>query len=63
MLGKKCLICIPHEPTILAVIGLDDFAINAITNLFFHGRLKIPEMYSEPNQTSKMELFAKIVNG
>ena len=45
------------------LIGLDDFAINAITNLFFHGRLKIPEIYSEPNQTSKMEHFAKIVNG
>ena len=27
----------------------DDFNIKAIANLFVHGRLEIPEAYSEPN--------------
>lgn len=39
-----------------------DFAINAIANIFVHERLNIPELYSEPSQTSNMELFAEIVN-
>ena len=42
---------------------LYDFTINAVANLFVHERLKIPEVYSEPSQTSKIELFAKIING
>ena len=39
-----------------------DFAINAIANIFVHERLNIPELYSEPSQTSNMKLFAEIVN-
>ena len=41
---------------------LDDFSINAVANLFIPERLKIPEAHSEPSQTSKMELFAEMVN-
>ena len=41
---------------------LDDFVINAIANLFFlHGRLKIPEVQSEPSQICKMELSPNLV--
>ena len=40
---------------------LDDFAISAIANLFVHEKLKIPEAYSEPSKTSKIELFANLV--
>ena len=39
---------------------LYDLIINTIANLFLYERLKIPEVYSEPTQTSKMELFVKI---
>ena len=41
---------------------LHDFSINAVVNLFIPERLKIPEAHSEPSQTSKMELFAEMVN-
>ena len=41
---------------------LDDFVINAIANLFLlHGRLKIPEVHSEPSQICKMELSPNLV--
>ena len=40
---------------------LDDFAISAIANIFVPERLKIPEAYSEPSETSKFELFANLV--
>ena len=36
--------------------------ISVPSNLFVHEGLKIPEAYSEPSQTSKIEIFAKIVN-
>ena len=39
---------------------LDDFDINPFANIFIHKRLKVTETYSEPSQTSKMELIAKI---
>ena len=42
---------------------LNEFAINAIANLFLYERLKIPEAYAEPSRTSEMELFANIVYG
>ena len=41
---------------------LDDFAINAIANLFLlHGRLKIPKVHSDPSQICKMELSPNLV--
>ena len=45
------------------LVNTDDFIINAVANLFVHERLKIPETYSEPSKTSKIELFAKNING
>ena len=42
---------------------LSYFNIKTIANLFVHKKPKILEWYSEPSRTSKMELFAKIVDG
>ena len=64
MLSKKYLTCINREHTLFwQVSRLDDFAINAIANLFFHERLKIPEVHSEPSQTFKIEPYANLVYG
>ena len=64
MFSKKYLICIPREhKSFWQLSQLDDFIKNTVSNLFVHERLKIPEAYSEPSQTSKIELFAKIING
>ena len=41
---------------------LDYFTTNTIANFFVYERLKIPEAYSEPSRTPKMELFGKMVN-
>ena len=61
-LKKKYLNCIPRErKPFWLLTGLDDFTINAIAKLFVHERLKIPEAYSEPSRTSKMELFTNLV--
>ena len=49
MLSKKYLTLITRErKSLWQLKRLDDFTINTITNLFVHGRLKIPEAYSEP---------------
>ena len=63
MLNKKYLTCISceHKP-FWQLSRLDNFTIDVIANLFVHERLKIPEAYSDPSQTSKTELLAKIVN-
>ena len=42
------------EPVTLLLTQLQTF--------YAHEKLNIPEVYSEPSQPSKMELFAKIVN-
>ena len=62
MLSKKYLTCFPceHKP-FLQLSQLDEFVINAIANHFVHEKIKIPEAYSEPSPTSRMELFANIV--
>ena len=61
MLSKKYISLIPLErKPFWQLSGVDDFTVNAITNLFFHERLKIPKAYLEPSRTSKMELSAKI---
>ena len=49
--------------TISRLSRVDNFTINSVANLFVHERLKIPEAYSEPSRTFKMELFAKIFRG
>ena len=41
----------------------DHFAIDTIPNHFVHERLTVPEAYSEPSQTSKIELSANLVYG
>ena len=59
MLSKKGLTCIPREhKSFWQLHRLDDFAINANAHLFVYERLKIPEPYTEPIRTSKMELLA-----
>ena len=64
MFSKKNLICISREhKSFWQLSQLDDFIKNAVANLFVPERLKIPEAYSEPSQTSKIEFFAKIING
>ena len=64
MLSQKYVTFIPHEhKPIWQLSQLDDFTINATANVFVHERMKIPEANSETSQTSKMRLFAKIVNG
>ena len=61
---QKYLTCIPREhKSFWQLSRLNDFTINANANLFVHERLKIPRAYSEPIQTSKMKLFAKIIHG
>ena len=60
--SKKYLTCIPCEHKSFRQLSwLDDSTFIAIANLFVHERLKIPEAYSEPSRTSKMELFAKMI--
>ena len=64
VLSKIYLTCIPHEnKPFWQLRQLDEFAINAVANLYVHERLKIPEAYSEPSRTSKIELFANLVYG
>ena len=64
VLRKKNLTCIAHEhKPFLQLSPLDEFNINTIANPFVHENMKIPETYSEPSQTSRMELFANLVNG
>ena len=59
---KKFLTCIhcEHKP-FWQLSWLDDFTINATANCFAYEILNIPKAYS--SWTSKMELFARIVNG
>ena len=60
MLSKKDLTYIPRErKSFWQLHRLDDFAINANAQLFVHERLEIPEPYTEPIRTSKMELLAE----
>ena len=63
VLRRKCLTCIPceHKP-FWKLSQLNDFSINAIVTLLVPEKLKIPDTYSELSLTSKMELFAKMVN-
>ena len=64
MFSKKYLICIPGErKSFWQLSELDDFIINAVAKFLVHVRRKVPKAYSEPNQTSQMKLFAKIING
>ena len=59
--SKKCLTSVPREHKPFCQLSrLDDFAINAIVNLFVHEGLKIPEAYSKASRISKMELFANL---
>ena len=64
LIKQKNLTCIPreHKP-FWQLSRLNDFVINTIAHLFIRERLNIPEAYSEPSITSKMELFPKIVKG
>ena len=60
---EKHLTCIPYEhQPFWQLSRLDDLAINATAKHLVYGRLKMPEAYSEPSQTSKIDLFAKVVN-
>ena len=64
MLNKKYLTLITRErKSFWQLRQLDDFTINAVSNLSVHERLNISEAYSESIRTSKMELFGKMVNG
>ena len=64
MLSKKYLTCIPCEcKPFLQLSLLDKFVINAIANFCIHEKMKIPEAYSEPSPTFRMELFANLVYG
>ena len=63
MLSKKYIFCIPREHKPFRQLRrLNYFTIDAIANLFVQERLKISQAHSEPSQTSKMGLFANIVN-
>ena len=59
---KQKIHYIPREHKFWQLNRLDEFTINAIANLLVYERFEIPEAYSEPRPTTKMELFAKIVN-
>ena len=51
MLSKKYLTLITREwKSFWQLRRLDDFNINTITNLFVHGRLKIPEAYPKSDE-------------
>ena len=47
----------------LTVLFLPVSVVNAVETFSFIKRLNIPETYSEPSRTSKMKVFAKIVQG
>ena len=60
---QKYLTCIPCEnKPFWQLSQLNYFSIKTIANIFVQERLKIPEAYSEPRGTVKIELFAKMVN-